>query len=198
MGENEVYYIKGPPRLRKFIEAVAAATRHLNRAYETRSALESIVLSAVLIDAQLRIGIIMKDQLAHGTDDIDESLLHQRDGDKKRSEREIIKMARDRGLINDTGHQDLSELYDQRNKCIHRYVISDISYHYVINLVFRYADAMDKVREAVEYVESIQYARGIGLVQAKGDGTEPSFHADFKKWMKELAESKENRPNYDG
>lgn len=198
MGEREVYYIKGPPQLQKFLEAVAAATVHLNRAYETRSALECIVLSAVLIDAQLRIGIIMKDQLAQGTDNVDETLLHQREGDRKRSEREIIKMALDRGLINDTGHRNLSELYDQRNKCIHRYVISDINYRYVTDLVFKYADAMDKVREAVEYVESVQYAKGVGLVKAKGNETEPNFDAEFKKWMKELADSKDIRPNSDG
>jgi hypothetical protein len=198
MTERGIYYIKGPPRLQHFLEAVAAATEHLNRAYETRSALECIVLSAVLIDAQLRVGVIMKDQLANGTDDVDESLLHQKDDDKKLSERAIIKMALERDLINEIGYRNLSDLYDQRNKCIHRYVISDINYDYVTGLVSRYAEALDKVREAVEYVESVQYARGIGLVKAKGDGTEPDFHAEFKKWMDELAEAKDKRPNHDG
>jgi hypothetical protein len=198
MGKQEIYYIKGSPRLKKFIEAFAAAAGHLNRAYEKRSALECIVLSAVLIDAQLRIGIIMKDQLAQGTDNIDETLLHQSDDEKKRSEREIIKMALDRGLVNDTGYRNLSELYDQRNKCIHRYIISDINYQYVTSLVFKYADALDKVREAVEYVESVQYAQGIGLVKARGDGKEYNFKAEFKKWIKEMADSKDSRPNSDG
>lgn len=198
MTNRDIYYVKGPARLQQFIEAVAAATRHLNRAYETRSALECIVLSAVLIDAQLRIGIIMKDQLANETDDFDEALLHQRDGDKKRSEREIIKMAFERGLINETGFQKLSVLYDQRNKCIHRYVISDINYNYVTDLVFQYGEAMDKIREAVTYVESEQYARGIGLVKAKGSGTECDFDEEFRKWMTELASSKDKRPNRDG
>jgi len=198
MTDREIYYVKGSPRLHQFLEAVAAATRHLSRAEETRSALECIVLSAVLIDAQLRLGIIMKDQLANGTDDFDESLLHQGDGDKKRSEREILQIALARNLINATGHRKLSELYDQRNKCIHRYVISDISYQYVTDLVFKYAEAIDKVREAIADVESVQCAQGIGLVKAKGDRTEPDFDAEFKTWMKELANSKDKRPNRDG
>ena len=198
MTEGQIYYIKGPPRLQHFIEAVAAATKHLSRAYETRSTLECIVLSAALIDAGLRIGIIMKEQLANGTDDFNESLLHQEDGDKKLSERKIIDMALKCDLINETGYRNLSDLYDQRNKCIHRYVISDINYNYVTSLVFRYAEALEKVREAVKYVQSVQAARGIGMVKAKGDETEPGFNTELDKWMDELAEARDKRPNHDG
>lgn len=198
MPQREIYYIKGSPRLQHFLEAVAAATKHLSRAYETRSALECIVLSAVLIDAQLRIGIIMKKQLANGTEEIDESILHQKNGDKKLTERAVISAALECALINDNGYKNLSDLYDQRNKCIHRYIISDINYDYVTDLVFRYADALEKVKEAVEHVEAVQFDRGIGLIKARGDSSEPNFETAFKEWVDELANAKDKRPNYDG
>jgi len=147
MTQHDIYYYDGKisPRVGKFIEAIAAARHHLSRAYDTRSALECIVLSASIIDAQLRIGIIMKQQLDNKTDSFDESLIHQKGGDKKRQERDILKMALDHGVINDIVYHMLNELYNKRNKCIHRYIISDINYQYATRLVFEYDEAITLV-----------------------------------------------------
>ena len=76
------FWIKGSERLKMFTEAMSAAMKHLNCGYETQSALECIVFSALIIDGLLRIGLIMKKQLDNNTSDIDESLLHQKNKDK--------------------------------------------------------------------------------------------------------------------
>ena len=108
------------------------------------------------IDGLLRIGLVLRDQIERHTDAIDESLLHQRDGDQKLSERWVINEAARSGVISHEMKNELWELYDARNKCIHRYIISDINYDSATQLVCRYADAMDETRDSIGELEDEQ------------------------------------------
>ena len=48
------------------------------------------------------------------------------------------------GVIISTAASKLRKLYDSRNRCIHRYIISDITYDYAMKFVFDYSGAIDR------------------------------------------------------
>jgi hypothetical protein len=191
------YWIKGPERLNLFTEAMSAAALRLNHGYETCSALECIVLSAAIVDGLLRIGLIMKKQIDEHTSEVDVSLLHQKGDDQIRSERWVVNQAAVRGIIDASLQAELSGLYDCRNKCIHRYIISDINYDFATNLVFRYAQVLDRVNESVHALEEEQFKLGVGIVAAEADTSEKAYTSQMRGWLKEMAVAKDTRLNRD-
>jgi hypothetical protein len=191
------FWLKGPETLTRFFEGIAAAQHHLNRGYESQSALECIVLSAAILDGLLRMGLILKAQLDNHTGDVDERLLHQADNDKKITERWVIDQAKLLGVVPPHLADHFHGLYDARNKCVHRYIISDVNYTFATNLVFEYADAIEKARLEVKKLEEEQHNRGIGLVVAEADTAEPNYDAELKKWIGEMIAAKETRGNRD-
>jgi len=197
MAAEREFWFKGPKSLSRFTEGVAAAQARLNRGYETQSALECIVLSAAILDGLLRIGLVMKDQLDRGTSDVDEGLLHQGDNDKKLTERWVIDQAEARNVVPAAIASQLRSLYDDRNKCVHRYIISDVNYAFATSLVFDYADAIEKTRLEVKKLEEQQHSRGIGIVWAEADTTEEGYDSDIKQWIADMGQAKEARGKRD-
>ena len=172
---------------------MAAAQERLNRGYETQSALECIVLSAAIVDGLLRIGLVMKAQLDRYTSEVDERLLHQGDSDKKITERWVVDQAEARAVAPPELATHLRSLYEARNKCIHRYIISEVNYTFATNLVFEYAAAIERTRVEIASLEQQQHARGIGLVVAEADTSDPGYESEMKKWIAEMAQNKESR-----
>jgi hypothetical protein len=195
-GERD-FWLKGSEAVSRFMEGVAAAQHRLNKGYETQSALECIVLSAAIVDALLRIGIILKAQLDHRTNDVDEQLLRQGDHDKIITERTVIDRAESNGVVSKSLADDLRSLYEARNRCIHRYVISDVNYTYATNLVFAYANVVEKTRREVRSLEEQQHSQGIGLVHSEADTAEPAYDAGIKEWYAEMIKAKEARGRRD-
>lgn len=170
-------------RLDKFMRGLAAAAHLLNVAVENRSALECIVLQANIIDGALRVGLILQAQLDTKNSTIDEILLYQAEADKAVSEREIYKRCLSAGVVDQKLFDALSNLYDKRNKCIHRYLLSDIDYDYAINLVFELDKVRDEVVNVIGKLESEQISRGMGMT---GSGPPAS-----KAFLREYAAGKE-------
>ena len=197
MATEREFWFKGPETLSRFTEGVAAAQHRLNRGYESQSALECVVLSAAILDGLLRMGLILKGQLDHHTNDLDERLLHQADHDKKITERWVIDQAELRGVVLKSLADHFRELYDARNKCVHRYIISDVNYAFATNLVFDYADAIEKARLEIKKLEEEQHTRGIGLVVAEADTAEPDYDAEMEKWNADMIAAKESRGKRD-
>lgn len=149
--------------LEKFLQGLAAAAHLFNNAVEKHSALECIVLQANMLDASLRVGLILKQQLASQSTTIDYSLLQQGQSDKKVSEREIYNRCRDAAVIDSTLYTALSVAYNKRNECIHRYILSEIDYDYATSLVFELDALLDKVKSAIWQLEHEQIQRGVGM-----------------------------------
>ena len=187
------FWLGGPESLSRFLEGMAAAQERLNRGYESQSALECIVLSAAIVDGLLRMGLIMKRQLNYHSSEIDESLLRQGDGDKKITERWVIDEAETLRVIPGDMARLLRSLYETRNKCIHRYIISEVNYAFATRLVFDYATAIEQVRLEIKKLEEQQHAQGIGVVVAEADTTEPGYDVEMKKWIAEMSGNKESR-----
>jgi hypothetical protein len=166
--------------LEKFMQGMLAAVMLLNKAIEKQSAMECIVLMANLIDGSLRIGLILREQMNSKSNTIDESLLTQRDTDRPLSERAVYTMCLDAGVIDQSIYQQLSDAYDKRNKCIHRYLLSDINYDYATMLVFELDNILEKVKAAIGYLEQCQIEHGIGIT-AKGSAPTKAYLIEFAK-----------------
>jgi len=177
--------------IEKFLQGMAAARFLLNKAIERQSAFECIVLQANLMDGCLRIALILKSQLDSRSNVIDDSLLRQRDSDPKRPERMIYAQCLQAGVIDQSLFDALSAAYDKRNKCIHRYLLSDIEYDYASKLVFELDDLMSRVNAIVERLERQQIEFGVGMTVEGGPETSESL----KQLLKEFAAKKEKHYN---
>jgi hypothetical protein len=193
MNTKREFYCHDSREVGRFLEGLAAARDRLNRGYESQSALECIVLSAAIVDAMLRIGVLMREQLDRNTSEVNKTLLRQTKGDKILSERWVIDEAEKRSVISSGVASDLRRLYARRNRCIHRYIISDTNYNYATQLVFDYSTAIDSLRTVINALEKEQLERRIGIVAAEVDTQEAGYASGMKRWIEEMATTKEQR-----
>ena len=111
-----------------FTHSVSAARLLMRRAYENGSLIEGLVLYASMIDALLRILI------AHATGERDGTVTHldlryfRHDETLWMNERKVYRAAQACGVLSESQHDELNELYGFRNVVIHRFIISGISY----------------------------------------------------------------------
>ena len=129
----------------------------------------------------------MKAQLDSRTSAIDDSLLQQRDSDPKIPEKEIYKRCLQADIVDKSLFDELSAAYNKRNKCIHRYLLSDIDYDYATELVFELAAIFDRVGGVVEQLENQQIKVGVGMTRIG-----PTLS---KELLKDYAAEKEKRHN---
>jgi hypothetical protein len=83
----------------------------LNRAYENNSLIELVVLLANQIDAILRSCLILKKQLDENSEEIDVSLIHQKELDKPIMEKKIYEMALNQNIINQDTYDNLEFIH---------------------------------------------------------------------------------------
>jgi uncharacterized protein YutE (UPF0331/DUF86 family) len=157
-------------RYELFMKSIMATLDLRNRAMENGSFIEFVALTANHIDALLRTAIILTNQLEQGNSDIDISLLFQSHIDKPVMEKEIYKKALDRKIIDQKLFDDLTELYNERNKVVHRYIITDIRTEDILQIAIRYDELDSKIWELVSKLEKKQFADKVGLY---GNGVEP-------------------------
>lgn len=154
-------------RYDRFMTSMAASIDLRNRAYENGSFLELVVLLANYIDALLRLGLILNEQLENQNSEYSKGLIYQSPIDKPKMEKEIYRMALDKKIITDKQFKKLIELYNERNKAVHRYIITDLKTQEIITLVQKYAEIESKIGEVISRLEFEQYEKGIGY--NKGD-----------------------------
>src|SRR6266568_4499785 len=114
-------------RFEEFIAGFTAAQELHGRAGKDGSFIECVCLGASLIDAMLRIGIILQHQLNNRTREIPIDLIFQGEKDRAISEREIYRRALAISVIDNDTFTRLQSLYDERNRVVHRYIISRIT-----------------------------------------------------------------------
>jgi hypothetical protein len=148
---------------RGFIDGVAAATELYNRATETGSFVESVCLGASLVDAMLRSGVVLQEQIDKRTRDISLELVFQGPNDKAISEREIYRRALAASVIDDSTFTQLQGLYDDRNRVIHRYIISRITTSEVLDIAIRYEHMIEALRKRLEEIEERQIRENVGI-----------------------------------
>lgn len=150
-------------RFKKFMYSIIACIDLKNRAWENGSFLELVLLISNHIDALLRLSLILHYQLQDKNKKIDTSLIFQGETDKPIMEKKIYKMALNEGIINQSVHDELFGLYNERNKVVHRYIITDIKTRDVMNIVIDYGKILEKVELVVSDLEQKQFMSKIGL-----------------------------------
>jgi hypothetical protein len=176
-------------RLGRFLNGVAASAELYSKAAKNGYFIEAVCLASNLIDAQLRIGLILRQQIKTKSKTIHKALLFQGEQDKPISEREIYKRALAEGVINQGLYSNLDELYTDRNKVIHRYIVSDLRTEGVLEIGIRYEKMQTAVRDAIFAIEEEQIRLGVGMT-VKG----PTFEgAGAIDWLAEMSMEKHGK-----
>lgn len=147
----------------QFLASLCASHDLLNSAVESESKIESIIVCANIIDAYLRLGIVITKQLRDKTDEIDIKYLFQAEGERGLMERVVFRDALQLGVINQSIVDELSELYNLRNRIVHRYIISPIKTRDMVPVVGRYLMTLEKVRLILQEIENSQMGKGFGI-----------------------------------
>jgi len=155
----------------KFMASLAASFDLKNTSLENESFIEFSIIVANQIDAYLRLSIVMKQQLNESTDDINIKYLYQSPTDKPVMERKIYSEARDKGILNTEIFEELEKLYNERNKMVHRYIISEFRTNQLLKIAHRYETVCEKVRLLIRDIENEQFERKIGIY---GNGQHPN------------------------
>lgn len=150
-----------------FMASIAAVIDLQNKSIQNKSVIEYVVLSANHIDALLRLAIILTNQIVNKNNDIDIGLLFQGEGDKVVMERTIYKSVLDNKIITQELYDELELLYKERNKVVHRYVITDIRTEDVLAIGSRYSKLEEKINDIVNSLEKQQSELKVGMYANK-------------------------------
>lgn len=156
-------------RVAAFLKGMGAAAQLANRASSNGFLVEYIILAGSIIDGLLRMGLVLQHQIETSSTHIPEELLLQGELDAAAvSEREIYKLSLAAGVIDASLFDRLNVLYSERNRVVHRYVISDITTENVFNTAQRFEDVIPLVNGAVYAVEERQIELGVGMTTRGG------------------------------
>jgi hypothetical protein len=147
----------------KFMAALGASFDIKNKALENDAVIEFMVITANQIDAYLRMALVLKKQLNEKSDKIDILLLFQGENDSPVMERAIYKQALVQTIIDQQLFDDLDALYKERNKVIHRYIITDLKTRSIYQIAIDYDTISERVRQALRKVEDTQMSEQIGI-----------------------------------
>lgn len=150
-------------RFDKFMSAIAAVIDLRNRAVKNESYIELVILIANHIDALLRLSLILNQQLKNKSGEINTSLLFQGESDKPIIEKKIYKMALEEDIITKEIYEKLFNLYNDRNKVVHRYIITDLQTRNVMQIAIDYSRLQEKIGLIVEKFEQEQFKQKIGI-----------------------------------
>ena len=156
-----------------------------NRANSNGSFIESVCLGASIIDGVLRIGINLKHQIDTKSDEQLEELLQQEETDKIITERQVYKISLDKEVIDKDIFECLEKLYKDRNRVVHRYIISKITTEEVLNIAIEYDSTIRTVNTRIEELEKKQIEMGVGMtVNLENED------AVVKEWIESMAKEK--------
>lgn len=168
-------------RFDMFLQGVGATALILSKAIENKAFIEATCLLANQIDALLRIGIILKNQIINGNSEIEIEWIYQGLTDKKKSEKDIYKKALDLGIIDQVIFDELYVLYDDRNRVIHRFIISEITLAEVEEIAYKYYQKQQAINKLIYDLESEQIKLNIGMTKIATDKKSEEMHLEYIK-----------------
>ncbi len=155
-------------RFTQFIKGYSAAVQLLLRVGKNGFFVEYVCLATSIIDATLRVALVLKHQVETKSTEIPDEIIYQAKHDKKVPERAIYRRSLDEAIIDQHLFDQLEELYAKRNEVIHRYILSDITTQEVLSIAIGYEKVMSLVKEATQRIEDKQIELGIGMT-SKGE-----------------------------
>jgi hypothetical protein len=157
-------------KLRDFLRGFAAAVELDSRAANQGCFVESVCLTASLIDGFLRMGLILRHQLETGSTELLEDLLEEDATDSIVSERDVYRRALAAGVIDRRLFDELESLYKDRNRVVHRYVISAITTDEVLAIAISLDAAKEAVANQIADLEDEQVRKGVGMTRVAEHG----------------------------
>jgi hypothetical protein len=150
-------------RFEVFLQGMGAASLLLGKAIENKAFFEATCLFGNQIDSLLRIAIVLKRQIINSNDLIEREWIYQGLTDKKKSEKDVYKKAFSLGIITDDLYKSLFDLYDDRNRVIHRFIISEITLAEVEQIAYNYYFLMEDIKIIVDDLEGDQLKLNVGM-----------------------------------
>jgi hypothetical protein len=150
-------------RFEMFLQGIGATDLLLRKAIENKAFFEATCLFGNQIDSLLRIGIILKKQILNSNDLIEREWIYQGSDDKKKSEKDIYKTALSLEIITDTVYKLLFNLYEDRNRVIHRFIISEITLAEVEQIAYQYYFLREDIKVIIDDIEAEQLRQNIGM-----------------------------------
>jgi len=164
-------------RFEMFLQGVGATNLMLNRAIENKAFIEATCLLATQIDSLLRIAIVLKNQLINKNMVIDKEWIYQSATDKKKSEKDIYEKAKELGILDNDSFNELFKLYNERNRVVHRFIISEITLAEIESISYEYYMIREKIKQVVDDLESEQIKQNIGMTTV--DETDPGNKSPY-------------------
>jgi hypothetical protein len=149
-------------RFEKFNASLGASFDLKNKAIKNRSFIELIIIIANHIDAYLRLCIVHKFQIIENTTLFKLDYLYQGENDRPVMEKKIYDKAKEMNILSEEQHVRLYNLYDLRNKVVHRYIITDIKTMELEEIVFNYELLCEEIRLILADIETEQFDKNIG------------------------------------
>lgn len=147
----------------KFIASLAASFDLRNKAIEHGCLIELVIVIANQIDAYLRMCLVLHKQLEQKNERIEVALLRQGPGDRRFMEKEIYHMAADLEIIDQQLLGNLVDLYEERNKVVHRYIISELRTRDLGQIAYEYFRLCDQVILRLKHFEDLQAQEKTGI-----------------------------------
>lgn len=171
-------------RYEKFLSALAATFDLLQRALQNEFPIELIIVYASQIDAYLRLCIVLKYQIIEKSNLFKIQYLYQDKTDKAINEKRIYKEAVEMKIITTEIYDMLFNLYNERNKIVHRYIISDIKTFMLFEIAEKYKMMAENIRLILAGIEKEQFENKTGYYGTKDPLIDKTMeHADFLKSM---------------
>jgi hypothetical protein len=106
--------------------------------------------------------------------------------DRPISERDIYRRALAASVIDDSAFAQLQALYDERNRVIHRYIITRITTSEVLDIAIRYQHMIEALHKRLWEIEERQIRENVGII-VRG----PELEGDEgRRFMEEFSEEK--------
>jgi len=146
-----------------FLASLATSYDLSENAYKSNSYIELVAILSNQIDAFLRLSIVLHTQLENKTNDIEIQYIFQGENQKGIIERKIYSTAFELQIIDNSTFKELNELYDLRNKVIHRYIISFIKTRDIADTAYHYTILNEKIRLILKSFEDRQANEKVGI-----------------------------------
>jgi len=146
-----------------FIGSLASSYDLREKAMESTSYIEVIAIVSNQIDAFLRMSILLKKQLQNDTNEIEVKYLFQEENERGIIERKIYKEAKELGILDEEKFNELNDLYDIRNRVIHRYIISHLKTSDIADTSVKYLILSEKIKSVLKSIEEEQMEGNIGI-----------------------------------
>lgn len=168
-------------RFDMFLQGVGATSLILCNAVKNKAFIEATCILANQIDALLRTGIVLKNQIINGNRKIEVEWIYQGLDDKKKMEKDIYKKALDLGIIDQTIFDNLIDLYEDRNRVMHRFIISEITLAEVEEIAYKYYKKKESINQLIYDIESEQIRLNVGMTTRGTFDFDEGNHLDYIK-----------------